>query len=205
MKIKNLSLCCCISIFGLAMNAQAGIITFESLSHVDDQVVDHGSTFTENGFLFTNIATEADSGFPPSLATLGTEAYGFSGSTALFNDNFEGLTILTRTDNTAFSFNSIHLAELYATGDTFDVTFSAQREDGSSVFQTLTLDGLLGREKFIFGSDFSDVVAVSWAQGEYDFHQFDNVNVPEPMSMLLFGTGLIGLLGARKKGKKELI
>ena len=205
MKIKKLSLWCCISIFGLAMNAQAGIITFESLAHNGAQVVDHGATYTENGFLFTNIATEIESGFPPSLATLGTEAYGFSGSTAMLNDNYEGTTVFTKLDGNAFSFNSIYLTELYPMGEAFDVIFNAQREDGSSVFQTLTLDGLLGRDKFVFGSDFSDVIAVSWAQGGYDFHQFDNVNVPEPMSMLLFGTGLLTLLGARKKGKKELI
>jgi len=204
MKLKNLFLCCCLSTFGLAMNAQAGIITFESLAHNDDLTVDHGATYTENGFLFTNIATEIESGFAPSLATLGTEAYGFSGSTAMLNDNYEGITIFTKLDGNAFSFNSIYLTELYPTGDTFDVIFNAQREDGSSIFQTLTLDGLIGREKFVFGSDFSDVIAVSWAQGGNDFHQFDNVNVPEPMSLLLFGSGLLTLLGVRKKGQMKI-
>jgi hypothetical protein len=210
MKITNLFLCCCISTFGLAMNAQADIITFESLSHIDDLTVDHGATYTEGGFLFTNIATVEDSGYEPSLTTLGTGAYGFSGSTALFNDNFEGVTIMSRLDGNAFSFNSIDLAELYPYDDSdyaFDLTFYGWLTDGSSVSQTVTLDNLAGVQSYTFGSAFSNVLAVNWAQGD-DFHQFDNVNaapVPEPISILLFGSGLITLLGARKKNSGKFL
>ncbi len=210
MKIKNLFLCCCISTFGLAMNAQADIITFESLSHIDGLTSDHGATYIEGGFLFTNIATEIDSGFAPSLATFGTEAMGFSGSTALFNNNFEGATVLTRVDGNAFSFNSIDLAELYPYNDSdyaFDLTFYGWLSDGSSVSQTVTLDNLIGVQSYVFGSAFSNVLAVNWAQGD-DFHQFDNVNaapVPEPMSLLLLGSGLITFLGARKKNSDKFL
>jgi len=205
MKLKNLFLCCCISTFGLAMNSQAGIITFESLSHTDDQVDDHGATYTEAGFTFTNIATVESSGFDPSLATFGTEVYGYTGSTALFNDNSEGITVLTRVDGNAFSFNSIDLAELSAYDEAnyaFGVTFNGFLANGSPVSQTVTLDNFTGVQSYVFGSVFSDVVAVSWAQGGDDFHQFDNVNaspVPEPMSLLLVGSGLMALMGVRKK------
>jgi hypothetical protein len=214
MKIKNLFLYCCISTFGLAMNAQADIVTFDSLSHIDDLTTDHGASYTENGFLFTNIATEEGSGFSPSLATFGAMVtvdqapYGYySGSTALFNNNNEGVTVLSRVDGNAFSFNSIDLAELSPYDDSayaFDVTFNGLFADGSSVFQTVTLDNLTGVQNYTF-SAFSNVVSVNWAQGGYDFHQFDNVNaapVPVPAAAWLLGSGLIGLLGARKKDRK---
>jgi len=208
MKIKNLFLCCCVSTFGLAMNAQADIVTFESLSHDDDQIVDHGATYTEGGFLFTNIATIESSGFDPSLATFGMQAYEYTGSTALFNNNYEGITVLTRLDGNAFSFHSIDLAELYAydlEGYTFDVTFNGLLSNGSSVSQTVTLDNLTGVQTYVFDSAFSNVVSVNWAQGGPDFYQFDNVNaapVPVPAAAWLLGSGLIGLIGARKKARK---
>ncbi len=212
MKIKNLFFYCCISTFGLAMNAQANIITFDSLSSTND-LNDHGATYTESGFRFTNIATEEDSGYPPSLATFGTGVtYGYyTGSNALFNDNFEGVTVLTRDDGNAFSFNSIDLAELYPYDDrslAFDLTFYGLLRNGSSVSQTVTLDNITGVQSYIFGSAFSNVLAVNWAQGGDYFHQFDNVNaapVPEPMSILLLGSGLITLLGARKKNSGKFL
>jgi hypothetical protein len=215
MKIKNLFLCCCISTFGLAMNAQADIVTFESLAHTDNLIVDHGATYTEGGFLFTNIATVEDSGLAPSLATYGSmvtldqEPFGYyTGSTALINNNYEGVTVLTRLDGNAFSLNSIDLAELYAYDDAtyaFDVTFNGLLANGSSVSQTVTLDNLTGVQTYVFGPAFSNVVAVNWAQGGADFHQFDNVNaapVPVPAAVWLLGSGFAGLVGLRRRARK---
>jgi hypothetical protein len=207
MKLKNLFLCCCLSTFGLAMNAQADIVTFDTLVHNDGLTVNHGATYIENGFLFTNSGSFGGGGLTPSLATLGTDAYGFSGSTALLNDNYEGITVLSRLDGNAFSFNSIDLAELYPMDDAsyaFDVTFTGMFADGSSASQIVTLDNLTGVQSYVF-SAFSNVVSVNWAQGGDDFHQFDNVNaapVPVPAAVWLLGSGLITLLGARKKGRK---
>lgn len=207
MKMKNLFLCCCISTFSLAMNARADVITFESLAHADGNIVEYGATYTEGGFLFTNTATIEDSGLPPSFATFGSEFYGYTGSTALFNDYYMGTTVLTRLDGGAFSFNSIDLAELYPMDDpsyAFDVTFNGLLANGSSVSQTVTLDNLTGVQNYVFGSAFGNVVSVNWAQGGDDFHQFDNVNaapVPEPASLLLLSSGLLTVVGLRKKRK----
>jgi hypothetical protein len=215
MKLKNLFLCCCISTFGLAMNAQADIVTFDSLAHNDGLTTDHGATYTEAGFTFTNIATVESSGFAPSLATYGSmvtvdqEPYGYyTGSTALINNNYEGITVLTRLDGNAFSFNSIDLAELYPMNDTslaFDVTFTGSFADGSSATQTVTLDNLTGVQSYVF-SAFSNVVSVNWAQGGLDFHQFDNVNVapvPVPAAAWLLGSGLAGLFGLRRRASRK--
>jgi hypothetical protein len=145
--------------------------------------------------------------WPPLALRLWEE---FSGSTALFNNNDEGITVLTRVDGNAFSFNSIDLADLYPydkAGYDFGITFYGLLGNGSSVSQTVTLDNLTGVQSYTFGSAFSNVLAVNWAQGD-DFHQFDNVNaapVPEPKSILLFGSGLTTLLGARKNNSGKFL
>lgn len=89
MKQVVMLLCLLACVMGLAPAANAVTLDFEALMHADDLIVDHGATYTEDGFMLTNTATEEISGFPPSLASLGTELTGFfSGSTALFNDNW---------------------------------------------------------------------------------------------------------------------
>ncbi len=203
MNMKALLLMLFCSTFGLTLNAQAAVIDFESLAHSDDYA-DHGATYTEDGFLLTNTATVASSGFDPSLATAGTNAFGYSGSTALFNDNWQGQTVLTRTDGGWFNLNSITLSEFYdidPTIDPIDVVFTGMLNNGATVTQTLTLDGVFGPEVFTFDPSFSNLVAVSWLQTEV-FHQFDDLTiapVPEPSTILLFASGLLTVAAARRK------
>ncbi|MCL2790438.1 MAG: PEP-CTERM sorting domain-containing protein [Desulfobulbus sp.] len=194
-------------VLGVVSVAESAVLDFESLRHDDDQIVEIGAVYEESGFRLT--ATAPDSSLAPSFATAGTELdYVFTGSTALINDNWEGTTILMRTDGGLFQMNSIDLAELFATGEPFTVTFTGLLGNGDSVFQTFNLDGLLGTETFVFDTDFTDLVAVSWLQGDYLFHQFDNIDVtpinaapiPEPATLLLFGAGLLVVtaVGRRK-------
>ena len=186
-------------IFLFTSMAQATILDFEDLYHNDDAVAGHGYSYEMNGFLLTNTSIE----FP--FAGLGTEAYGYSGSTALFNDNAQGETILTRVGNGFFSLISIDLSELYAPDDEDPledwVVFQGILADSSIVSQTFTLDGLTGVETFFFGPEFADVISVSWTQSDY-FHQFDNIHaapVPEPSSLLLLGLGLMAAMGCRRQ------
>jgi hypothetical protein len=181
----------------MAVDSHAYVVDFESLMHNDDQIADHGASYTEGGFLFTNTATDA-----PSLATLGTQFVGgFAGSTALFNDNYEGQTVLTKVGGGTFNLNSISLAELFAADVQFGVQFNGLLANNATVSKTFTLDGILGFQDFTFGSDFSNLVSVSWNQTP-DFHQFDNVNVtptPIPAAAWLLGSGLAGLVGMRRR------
>nr|NJM04452.1 PEP-CTERM sorting domain-containing protein [Desulfobacula sp.] len=177
--------------------AQAAILNFEDLYHDDDVFAEHGYSYTMDGFLLTNT-----SAFP--FASLGTEVYGYSGSTALLNDNYQGETILTRVDNGIFGLYSIALSELYPVDEDpieDSVLFRGLLADNSVVSQTFTLDGLTGAETFFFSPDFAQVVSVSWLQSEY-FHQFDNIQavpVPESSSLLLIGLGLMVAIGYRRR------
>jgi len=183
---------------GATCTAQAAVIDFESLAHNDDQIVDHGAIYEEEGFRLTNTAAD------PSFATYGTALDGwYVGSTALINDNAGGTTVLTSMDGGLFRMNSIALAELYAMEEPFSVTFTGLLSNGSTVSQVFSLDGLFGAETFAFDSAFTNLVSVSWLQSEY-FHQFDNIDVvpvPEPSTFFLFGAGLLSVAAVRRRRK----
>lgn len=177
--------------------AQAAILNFEDLYHDDAEFAEHGYSYEMDGFLLTNTS---DAPF----VSLGTGVYGYSGSTALLNDNYLGETILTRVDNGIFGLYSIALSELYPVDEDpleDSVLFQGLLADNSVVSQTFTLDGLTGAETFFFSPKFAQVVSVSWLQSDY-FHQFDNilaVPVPESSSLLLIGLGLMAAIGYRRR------
>ena len=177
MKKALLMACLTAGTFLGALDAHAYVVIFDQLAHNDDQFVEHGATYTvvEGGFRFANTATAQSSGFDPSFATAGTQLTGiYPGSTALFNDNDNGQTVLTRVDGGTFNLNAISLAELLP-GNPVTVTFIGTLNDTSTVTQSFTLDGNPGAENFTFNSNFSNLVSVSWVNGA-NYHQFDNVD-----------------------------
>ena len=205
MKKAVLALCLMSGVFGAALDSHAYIVDFESLAHNDDQIVEHGATYTEGGFLFTNTATVESSGYAPSFATLGTQVYGYSGSTALVNDNYAGQTVMTRVGGETFNLSSITLAALYpvdAPDNTpVSVLFTGTLANGATVSQSFTVNGTFGTQVFSFGPDFNNLVSANWEQTP-NAYQFDNVDVtatPIPAAAWLLGSGLVGLVGIRRR------
>lgn len=178
-----------------AVSASAAVMDFESLAHADDQIADVGFSYSEDGFLLSNLMSD---GFP--FASYGTSSEFFSGSTALINDNDDGPTQLTRLGGGAFNLQSIDLAELY--GLASSVSFVGTKANGSMVSASFDLDGQVGAETFTFGAEFTNLSSVTWSNAAY-YHQFDNISVsavPEPASiaMLMAGLGLLGAIGRRR-------
>jgi hypothetical protein len=192
------------------------VLTFDSLAFSDAAIHEVGQTYTENGFLFTNIYQPQYSAAPPELqfAVFGAASYAFPGSPALFNHNGSGLTQLTRADGGAFDLVALDLFENPASNDG-GITI-VDRGIGRLTFTGITVDSTVVVQSFFFSQfpdrttitfdGFENLSSVYWyqgADGDYPLgHQFDNVEVnpvPEPNSLSLIVSGMCGLAFAWRR------
>lgn len=199
-KMKKIIVLLAMAVLLPAASASATIIDFQAVSFYDDADHGIGPVYAEDGF---NLYTPGGKGFATDGLLcpfhLGGTAYLYSDTSA---NNF---ITMTKTDGSTFSANSIDLAELMGFGDV-TVTFSGVRSNNAIVNQAFTLDGDLGFETFLFSSDFTDLVSLSW-DNQADFNAFDNIvvdvpataPVPVPGAVWLLGAGLSGLLGLRRR------
>lgn len=184
---------------GFAAQASAAVIDFESLSHVDEDVAYTSESFyAEDGFLLSILGSPNY-----SFSSWGTLNPFYSGSTALINDNDDGLTQLSQIGGGLFSLSSITLSTL-APGiseDGADVSFTGLLGNGTTVSQSFHIvDG--AAQIFSFNTSFTNLASVTWSNTAM-YHQFDDINVaavpePESYAMLLAGLGLIGALARRR-------
>lgn len=186
--------------------AQAVILDFQSLEQNNDIGNNVGTSYTEDGFTVSQPGTQ-----PYALFAFGTQSRSYPGSTALFNNNRDGVTRLTQVGGGAFTLSSIDLADLFNDGSQAPVTFTGLRADSSTTTQSFVTDNLSGLQTFNF-SNFTNLVSVDWTQDTFSGHQFDNINVssstttavPEPFTILgtLFGAGS-GFILKRKLAKVQ--
>lgn len=155
----------------------SAVIDFEQLQHVDGGTANHGRSYQEDGFVLT---TSGFNGF----ASFGTFEGRFTGSTALFNSTVDGVTVLAAIDGSAFTLESIDIAELNGHSVT-SVTFTATFEGGGTATETIQIDGVaFAPETFVF-EGFKNVTSVSWVQVS-PYHQFDNIVLGTPDDVFSF-------------------
>ena len=194
-------------IFGFAGAAGATVMDFPVPGN---NMVDVGPVYEANGFRLVTDAT---------FFVVGVNDYAYSGSPSLVvADPVQfpatgATTTLTRTDGGLFALNRIDLSEDLFAFYTFPVTFSGISATNGMVQQDFWLDGMVGAETFSFDSTlFTDLVSVSWQQGDmsnFTSYHFANVDVtplngpavPEPVTVLLLASGVLGLVGMYKRRK----
>lgn len=194
--------------------------TLPVLTDVVPAPIGNGSVFLKDNFsTFAFASVQVDtSGSGIAFGSWGITSPNYSGSRALYNNNDGGRTVISSTTGSAsttasFDFTAIDLTELLnnASYSPTSITFFAETNAGSTVSQSVLLDGVFGSETFSFGDTFRGVTSVWWDQ-EPEWHQFDNVVlgnittvatgfVPIPAAAWLFSSGLIGLIGVARRKK----
>jgi len=184
-----------------ATTTRADTLTFSTLEQAGSSLIHISDPYFESGYRIQN-------GGELYFAQQSNNQY--AGSAGLHERISNGLITLSRQDSGAFKLTSIDLSTLHPSGVSPAVVFVGVLAGGGTVTQSFTPTAF-GFHTFVFSSSFTNLLSVSWHQGSDDFnaHQFDNIvvnsSVPEPATMLLLGSGLVGVAGTMRKRRKSRI
>ncbi len=157
------------AVFTTGEAPRSGVIDFQALEHHDAGSSTGVASYDEEGYRVLHTTGS-------SLTTFGTQERRYPQSTAMFNNQVNGITRLSKINGTAFDLIEIKIAELNGANPA-TVSFTGNKQGGGQVAHQVNLDGIgpqNGLQRFVFPNTFTNLVNVEWTQVS-PFHQFDDI------------------------------